>query len=106
MDINKNELYFNAYLRVLKSIETKINLGESTDLKTEYKKLITYGIKSINTWEEPPKMNIDYPRRGLDLYRFIVSIIGKLTPKEFMQLFPIEKTYNGEKYGFKDYFIL
>jgi len=30
--------------------------------------------------------------------------LGWLTPSEFMTISPIEKEYNGHKWGFKDYF--
>ncbi len=34
----------------------------------------------------------------------IGNMIGCLTPKEFMQIFPVEKDFDGEKYQCKDYF--
>lgn len=34
----------------------------------------------------------------------IDGMIGLLTPREFMNMFPIEKSFDGEKYQWKDYF--
>lgn len=34
----------------------------------------------------------------------VTELMGKLTPVEFMRLFPIPKEYDGEKYEMKDYF--
>lgn len=34
----------------------------------------------------------------------VQMFMAQLTPREFMQLFPIEKTYDGDKLGCKDYF--
>ena len=34
----------------------------------------------------------------------IYEMIGILTPREFMRIFPIEKEYDGAKYEWKDYF--
>jgi len=38
------------------------------------------------------------------LFRVVVDLMGMLTPIEVEQLFPIEKEYDGEEYGIKDYF--
>lgn len=34
----------------------------------------------------------------------IVTAAAELTPRDFLSLFPIDKKYDGEKYGWKDYF--
>lgn len=38
------------------------------------------------------------------LISFVDDMIGLLTPHEFVQMFPIAKAYDGEKYSVKDYF--
>lgn len=35
---------------------------------------------------------------------YLTDLMGRLTPVEFMRMFPIIKEYNGKKYGTKDYF--
>lgn len=47
------------------------------------------------------------PEFIIDEFRVIGAIddmIGLLTPREFMNMFPIEKSFDGEKYQCKDYF--
>lgn len=34
----------------------------------------------------------------------VTDLMGNLTPVEFIKLFPIQKNYNGERYGMKDYY--
>ena len=34
----------------------------------------------------------------------VVDLIGQLTPRELLQIFPVEKTYDGERWETKDYF--
>ena len=38
------------------------------------------------------------------IFSILTDLLSGLTPKEFTQMFPIDKTYDGEKYGIKDYF--
>lgn len=38
------------------------------------------------------------------LFSFIFAYIETLTPRELMQLFPVKKIFNGEKFGEKDYY--
>ncbi len=40
----------------------------------------------------------------LKLWDVIVDLTGCITPREFMEVFPIDKYYDGEKYSCKDYF--
>lgn len=40
----------------------------------------------------------------LQLGELIADQIGKLTPRKLMRLFPVEKVYDGDKQGCKDYF--
>lgn len=38
------------------------------------------------------------------IFSILTDLLSGLTPKEFTQMFPTDKTYDGEKYGIKDYF--
>ena len=44
------------------------------------------------------------PDAGLTLADKVFDAVKEMTPREFMQIFPIEKRYDGEKWGEKDYF--
>ena len=41
---------------------------------------------------------------SLNFGYMIFSKIEQLTPKQLLSMFPLDKTYNGEKWGCKDYF--
>lgn len=40
----------------------------------------------------------------LCMYRAVLNTIGLLTPRQLLNVFPVEKRYNGERYSTKDYF--
>lgn len=71
--------------------------------KDTLKKLIWSGTKMIITSES----RSHYKEDLLEELAMITSIdlmMSLLTPKEFETIFPIDKEYNGEKWGAKDYF--
>ena len=39
-----------------------------------------------------------------ELISRVVELVGQLTPRELLQIFPVEKVYNGERWETKDYF--
>ena len=39
-----------------------------------------------------------------DDYAVVLRFIERMTPRQFMQMFPIDKTYDGERWECKDYF--
>lgn len=41
---------------------------------------------------------------GFTLIETVTQVLSLFTPREFMQMFPVRKEYNGEKYEIKDYF--
>lgn len=50
---------------------------------------------------------LDSYHENLELFRIaeeVKSLVGYLTPSEFMNVFPAEKVFDGHKYGVKDYF--
>lgn len=52
-----------------------------------------------------PSLNeIDNPKLGLFIFDIIISKIKTMTPREFMQLFPVKKIYDGDRFGYKDYY--
>lgn len=56
-------------------------------------------VKSINKG-----MYKDDPDVLMLFMDFVKMLIGDMTPREFMNIFPVEKFYKGEKYQCKDYF--
>lgn len=45
-----------------------------------------------------------YPPFSADDYAVVLRFIERMTPHQFMQMFPIDKTYDGERWESKDYF--
>ncbi|MBW2709187.1 MAG: hypothetical protein JRD04_07900 [Deltaproteobacteria bacterium] len=92
------------YLQIYRRIVVSKSSSGKGDLQTR-KGLILFGVKYLNmvcfhrsdpTHEETAAI--------FDLMALTNTLIGTLTPKEFMTVFPIDKRYDGAKYEMKDYF--
>lgn len=92
-------LYLDAFVRTLKEIE--VDKEEDTDV---IKRAVFYGIKALNSTNEEGYMTEEEILNELHLITGINTLIGALTPNEFMNVFPISKEYDGDKWGVKDYF--
>lgn len=75
-----------------------------TDAEAAIKKYILLGVKNIITRHEPEVITMKLAELYLQEMQLITSAMASITPKEFMQLFPITKDFDGHKYQFKDYF--
>lgn len=96
---DKHEIYMKVYLKSLRKI-----LREENEISEHIKKTVFYGVKAITT-----RPRLDYITREEVIQRFqtiniIQDCIGLLTPREFMNIFPIAKEYDGHKWQMKDYF--
>ncbi|GAA0121731.1 hypothetical protein UT300018_10470 [Clostridium faecium] len=100
----KHDLYVNAYYNTLTEYVNAYKENEEMDLKPFIKKLIVYGVKAINTKLDPEYIKREEAEMDFQFVSIIKDLMGTLTPKEFMQLYPIAKEYNGHKYSMKDYF--
>lgn len=95
----KDEIVRDAFLRIAsaslrKAFDAK---GELVD-RSELKKAMYGFVRTLNmvdSGEAEDKFGI---------YQPILSIMGKMTPREFIETFPITKDFRGYKYGMKDYF--
>lgn len=50
------------------------------------------------------KQENDFVYGMFAILQMVENLVSECTPREFMRLFPIQKDYDGEKYGVKDYF--
>ncbi|AZO96185.1 phage infection protein [Halocella sp. SP3-1] len=99
---SKYELYLNAYNKTLEGFDR--DKCKDEDIISITKKLVLYGVKAINN---KIKKEYNLPgelERRFEFIDITKDLMGTLTPKEFMNVFPIEKDYDGHKYGAKDYF--
>lgn len=92
--IRKN---FEKYRRITRR-------SNSTD---DLKRLVFYGILA---YENSSRLSINGRKSCAQIekeYKDMSNIIqaaAQLTPRDFMNIFPISKEYDGERYGTKDYF--
>ncbi len=100
-EIKRTKLY-NIYVNAFDR-EMNKNKDDFPEKPDNINKLITYGIKVINL-EPEQEMTLDKLEAKFGLMGMINYFIGQLTPRELMNLYPIEKTYDGEKYQAKDYY--
>ncbi|MBE1554778.1 hypothetical protein [Sporosarcina limicola] len=95
-------LYSTAFINTFESAVEQYSIIKKFDLDTR-RKLVWSGVKMINASKSRSK-----DRKGLEIRFGLISTIkaiaSGLTPREFQTVFPIEKSYNGEKYEMKDYF--
>lgn len=93
------EQYENASDRLIE----KLKAGKY-EPREEIKKLIFLRVRELSKHENYKYLEEGYIHILLDDFFNTTECMAALTPKEFMQIFPITKTYNGEKYQVKDYF--
>lgn len=95
----KSEHYKRAIIRM---IQDDLYCLEDRD---KMKKYIFLNVRYIAT-ERYDKKNFTYEQLNnrLQFMFNLTDLMGRLTPVEFMKMFPIPKEYDGEKYGVKDYF--
>ncbi len=100
------EVYPDAFVRFSEKLDLDNIFKYDQMSKDELIQYIFLGIKSINTIHQrvKQKKNIDLLFSEYALINNIVLAITYITPRDLIQIFPIKKEYNGEKYGIKDYY--
>lgn len=85
-----NSIYHEAFKRALK----RPNIHQA----------IFYGVKYIVTMSEPEKVTIDEAMLKFEIIHIVTELISMVTPGDLIQIFPVSKEFDGEKWGSKDYF--
>lgn len=93
--------YSRAFIRFMNKYETATAENLAPD---ERKKYIFLGVNSLIHWETDKTVTKEVADSEFTLISSIMGAIGLITPAELMQIFPVEKTYDGEKIQSKDYF--
>ena len=91
------ELYSNAMMRTLERQK------EAPEDKQAKLRAIFYGVKLIGVTDNR-HLSAEGAYSRFWLIESIKASIGKLTPQELMQMFPVRKAYDGERWEVKDYF--
>lgn len=96
------EAYFDKLL--IKADELGNLCVHIADDRTVLSKLIWTAVKVYGQRDACEPKTKEYAERKFHSCKLITEMISLLTPEEFERVFPITKEYDGEKYGFKDYF--
>lgn len=96
---NKHSLYKRAFDNTVK----RYHENTGTDIRKVIKQLIVYGVKAVNTIDSESETLGSAPT-NFHFCQVIISCMSRLTPLEFINLFPITKDFDGERWGTKDYF--
>ena len=100
-DNKKYDLYLNAFERAVRKYKDTPDLGNRKDY---VKQAIFYGVKAVNTKDKPKYLTREAAENNFQFGSIVKSMIGLLTPDEFIKIFPIRKEYDGNKWQTKDYF--
>lgn len=106
-DINMDELvkyklFFNNYLKELKKTVKLTSDIEETDKNLITPKIVFLAVKTMIL--KPPAISNEEILSDFNDFVTIKDMISYLTPNEFVNIFPVSKEYDGERYEVKDYF--
>jgi len=88
--VDYNQIYLNAFRR---SLEQR-NIQQS----------IYYGVKYVITMPESQQITMDDAMLKFGMINVVIKLISLITPAELIQIFPVTKRYDGDRYETKDYF--
>jgi len=100
----KSELYYKAYMRKLEKWAEWATAGRSPD-PTMLMSSVFLGVKTIisSGGKDRPK-DLESLMDRFEHAEALKLLMSQLTPVQFMNTFPIDKTYDGERFECKDYF--
>lgn len=101
----KQDIYLKALRRTI--IEYQLLSSEAKGLNRKtIKQQVLYGTKYINDFKYKDKKikTREEIEDNFNLIQLIQLMMEKLTPNEFVNLFPIKKEYDGVKWCSKDYY--
>ncbi|PEH48931.1 hypothetical protein [Enterococcus faecium] len=85
-----------------RALEKALNrLDDDRTTKTKIKQIVFYGVKCYGRWND--SKGIELKSKMGEIFQ-IIELIEALTPREFMQIFPLAKDYDGQRWETKDYF--
>ncbi|MEZ2325760.1 hypothetical protein R1C46_18295 [Bacillus tropicus] len=98
--------YVDIYHRMLEKNVRKLKQqknGQEIWGEDLYKKIIFTGVRFIR-YTESDSLDYDCLSNKFLIIGYLQELIKKLTPREFMNIFPVTKDYDGNKHEMKDYF--
>lgn len=100
-DNKRYEIYLNAFHNTVSQYAESLDFDNRKDY---IKRAAYYGVKVVNLKEKSEHLIKEEAELNFQFVSVVKSIIGLLTPAEFMTLFPIEKEHKSHRWGMKDYF--
>ena len=103
---NLEQLYMKAFGRELATISAYSDRNQCRD---NLKRAVFYAVKyfsleRINRRHSTEPRTVEQVNADFSLLECVKMLMGQLTPGDLMSMFPIEKEYDGEELGCKDYF--
>ena len=100
------QLYMKAFVRELDTISVYSDWNQCRD---HLKRAVFYAVKyfsleRIDRRHSTEPHTLEQVNTDFNFLEIVEMLMGQLTPREMMSMFPIEKEYNGHKYECKDYF--
>lgn len=101
----KHKIFERAIERFIQS-----HIGITEWGRDDIKKLIYLDIKYIEAIHRSDRNDDEIgflkksPMEQFSIMDAVVNIIGLLKPMELLEIFPVDKTYDGDKYQTKDYY--
>lgn len=96
MDFKK----YNLYLRAFRNSTTKYIEGDKS--RDNIKRIVFYGVRTIIN-KPKPNNRLNEVKENFESVCIVKDLMSLLTPKEFMNVFPVTKEYDGYKHEWKDY---
>ncbi|HDR5665656.1 hypothetical protein [Bacillus anthracis] len=96
------EIYLGAFMNAVNELKKQDEETRSLS-KDTYKKAIFYGVRYISRSKNDIS-NYDYLMNRFLLISYLENLMKVLTPRDFINIFPIDKNYDGARYEMKDYF--
>lgn len=104
--VKLEQLYMKAFGRKVVAIYDGSALNQCRD---NLKRAVFYAVKyfsleRIDRRHSTEPRTLEQVNADFSLLECVKMLMGQLTPRELMSMFPIRKEYDGEKWGCKDYF--
>lgn len=100
------QLYMKAFGRKVVAIYDGSDLKHYRDnlKRAVFYAVKYYGLERIDRRHSSEPRTLEQVNADFNFLESVKMLMGQLTPRELMSMFPIEKEYDGEKFGCKDYY--
>lgn len=98
--------YLSRYFAMCLSALEEIRTASSYQLHTSaVQKFVFRCVRFMNAARKKGGLHT-LERCHMEMFDIVLHYIEMLTPRQLLTIFPVEKVYDGDKYGFTDYFTI